>query len=204
MVELPDGITTSNGIWYHTTSTEIKNYIPGLLKKYSIEEIVKNADYWVNSSNGMALVLYLGLTAVGISALISSIIALLFFIIWHYNTSAFVTPLLNPVMRLFDFDGFLYLSTAAVLIWFSFNSWYAEMWAGLALFFLFKVGLLKMLLKWIASKRKSNKAEHQDRILNMLLMRYGIKEGLYGGSVKDMQKNLIKTMNYHKTRKKKK
>lgn len=201
MVELPDGITTSNGNWYHTTSAEIKKYVPGLLKKHSIEDIVKNADYWVGSSNGMALILYLILAATGISALVSALIAVIFFVVWHYNTSAFVIPVLNPVVRLFDLDGFLYVSTAGVLIWFSFNEQYSAMWVGLLLFFLFKVGLLKLLMKWLASKSKKNKPEQQDRILNMLLVRYGMKEGLYSGNVQSMQNNLIKTINYHKTKK---
>lgn len=204
MVELPDGITTSNGNWYHITGKQVQEYIPGLLKKYSIEKIIKNADYWVSSSNGLALILYLVLALVGIDAFISSVISILFFIFWHFNTSAFVTPMFNFVMKLFDFDGFLYIASAGSLIYLSMQGEYTAMWMGLVLFFLFKVGLLKLLLKWIASKKSTGKVEYQDRILNMLLVRYGLKEGIYSGDIQGMQDSLIKTINYHKTKKKNK
>ncbi|OAN63989.1 hypothetical protein A8B79_14475 [Balneola sp. EhC07] len=204
MVELPDGITTSNGNWYHTTSEAIQQYIPGLLKKHEIGKIIKNADHWVGSCNGISLILYLVLVLLGVDAFLSAGIALLFFLFWYYNTSAFVTPVLNAVARLFHFDGFLYVATAASLIYLSMQGVLTATWVGLGLFFLFKVGLLKMLLTWISSKRSAQKATHQDRILNMLLLRYGIKEGLYSGNIQSMQDSLFKTVNYHKTRKKNK
>ena len=204
MVELPDGITTSNGNWYHTTSKDIQEYVPGLLKKHSIEKIVKNADYWVSSANGLALILYLVLALLGNNAMISAFISVLFFLLWHFNTSAFVTPMLNPIVRLFDFDGFLYITSAVVLIYLSMQGKQTAMWIGLLLFFLFKVGLLKLLINFINSKRQQTGTEHQDRILNMLLVRYGIKEGIYSGNVQGMQDSLFKTINYHKTKKKNK
>ncbi|MFY0683720.1 MAG: hypothetical protein JXR20_04145 [Balneola sp.] len=202
MVELPDGITTSNGNWYHTTSDNIQEYIPGLLKKHEIEKIIKNADYWVSSPNGMSLILYLILVLSGVGAFISAGISVIFFLFWYFNTSAFVTPMLNSVARLFDFDGFLYVATAASLIYIAMQGGQTAMWIGLVLFFLFKVGLLKMLMKWISSRKDAKVAERQDRILNMLLVRYGIKEGLYSGDIQNMQDSLFKTINYHKNRKK--
>lgn len=204
MVELPDGITTSNGNWYHTTSEAIQQYIPGLLKKHEIGKIIKNADHWVGSCNGISLILYMVLVLFSVDAFLSAGIALLFFLFWYYNTSAFVTPVLNAVARLFHFDGFLYVATAASLIYLSMQGGLTATWVGLGLFFLFKVGLLKMLLTWISSKRSVEKAARQDRILNMLLLRYGIKEGLYSGNIQSMQDSLFKTVNYHKTRKKNK
>ena len=204
MVELPDGITTSNGNWYYTTSQNIEKYIPGLLKKHDLERIIKRADHWVSSPNGASLMLYLTMILLGVDALLSGAISLVTFMILYFNTSAIVTPLLNPLAQLFDFDGFLYVAAAASLIYVSMQGEQTAMWIGLFLFFLFKVGLLKMLIKWIQSKKSSAKASREDRILNMLLIRYGMKEGLYSGNIKDMQDYLLKTVNYHKTRKKKK
>lgn len=202
MVELPDGITTSNGNWYHTTGEHIEKYIPGLLKKYDIEKIIKNADYWVSIPNGLSLILYLILILIGVDAFVSGGIAFIVYFTHYFNTSTFVMPWLNPIARLLDFDGFLYLATAATLIYVSMQGDHTAMWIGLFLFFLFKVGLLKMLLKWIQSKKANTKATREDRILNMLLIRYGMKEGLYSGTIKEMQDSLLETVNYHKTRKK--
>jgi len=204
MVELPDGITTSNGNWYHTTADNIEKYISGLLKRHSIEKIIKSADHWVSSPNGFSFILYLILILVGVNAFLSAGISLFIFFGFYFNTSAFVAIWLNPVARLFDFDGFLYVAAASALIYVSMQGEQSAMWVGLFLFFLFKVGLLKMLVKWIQSKRKNSKTSREDKILNMLLIKYGMKEGLYSGNIKQMQDSLLNTVNYHKTRKKKK
>ncbi len=203
MVEMPNGISTSNGNWYNTTQGQIENYIPGLLKKVSLEEIIKNADNWVSSTNGMALILYLVLALAGGDPRVSFLISVVFFFFWYINTSAFVTPVLNQAMRLFNFDGFVYLSAAGVLIYFSLNDNQLGTWLGLGLFFLFKVGLLSLGLKWFSSKSAKPTFTREDRILNMLLIKYGMKEGMYSGGIQEMQDSLFKTINYHKTRKKK-
>jgi hypothetical protein len=204
MVELPDGITTSNGNWYHTTTDNIEKYISGLLNRHSIEKIIKSADHWVSCPNGFSFILYLILILVGVNPFLSAGISLFIFFGFYFNTSAFVATWLNPVARLFDFDGFLYVAAASALIYVSMQGQQTAMWLGLLLFFLFKVGLLKMLLKWVQSKKLKPKASREDRILNMLLIRYGMKEGLYSGNIKQMQDSLLNTVNYHKTRKKKK
>lgn len=204
MVELSDGITTSAGNWYRTSSEYIEKYIPGLLKEVELEEIIKNADYWVSGSNGLSMMLYLVLVMLGVSPIASSVSALIFFLIWYSNTSAFVNPSLNGIIKVLNMDGVLYVSTAAVLIYCSMEGNTVATWLGLILFFLFKVGLLSLSLKWIAKKSKKEKVDREDRILNMLLVRYGMREGLYTGNVQQMQDELINTVNYHKTRKKKK
>ncbi|WP_018127870.1 hypothetical protein [Balneola vulgaris] len=201
MMELQDGITTSSGNWYHTNSKQINNYIPGLLKKFKVEDIIKNADHWVASANGFSLVVYLILALLGVNPYLSGIISLLFFVMWYRNTSAFAYPGLNSLARLLNFDGFIYVISGASLIWLGMSGAYVATWIGLVMFFLFKVGLLQLGMKWL--DKKSDKAERQDKILNMLLIRYGMKEGLMSGKIEDMQKSLINTVNYHKTRKKK-
>ena len=60
-----------------------------------------------------------------------------------------------------------------------------------------------MLVKYLKSKSSRPLVPHEDRVLNMLLIRYGMKEGILTGSVNKMQDELVRITNYHKTRKKK-
>ena len=53
MLEMGSGITTSNGFWYHINLKQINEYIPGLEKKISIYSIIKIADAWVLSADGI-------------------------------------------------------------------------------------------------------------------------------------------------------
>lgn len=211
MVELSDGITTSNGNWYHITSEKIEKYTPGLLKKYSIEKIIKEADAWVKSADGLSLLLFFMLSYLSVSPLLAAILAVAFFFIWYFNTSAFLNLVSSPVVKLVTTDGFVYTVTGALLIGISFAETIATygisvdfdaLWYGLVLFFLFKVGLLRLIIKFFQSKTSKPVIEMPDRILNMLLIRYGMREGILTGKISEMQDRLIEVANYHKTKKK--
>ena len=203
MAEMPGGISTSNGNWYHITRESIEAYVPGLLKEHNLEKIIRQADDWVNSSNGLSLFLYLLLAFAGVEPVLTFGLSLIFFLFWYLNTSAFVSIIFSPVVKLLNLDGFVYVVSTAVLIYFAWQEQFTALWLGIVLFFLFKVGLLNLILKLYSSKRESTKPEMNDRVLNMLLIRYGMKEGLMPEKIQKMQDDLIETANYHKTRKKK-
>lgn len=211
MMELSDGITTSDGNWYHITTDQIKKYVPGLLKEYPLELIIKEADSWVKSADGLSLFLFFILAYLSVTPWIAAIASIGFFLFWYFNTSAFVFLSASPLMKTITNDGFVYVVTAALLIGITFTEFlsglgmsvdFTALWYGLGLFFLFKVGLLRLLVKFIQSKTGSREVQMQDRILNMLLIRYGLKTGTLTGNVQKMQDELIEIANYHKTRKK--
>lgn len=211
MMELSDGITTSNGNWYHITTEQIKKYVPGLLTEYPLEDLVRKADDWLKSADGLSLFLYFILVYCSVTSSVAAVISMAFFLFWYFNTSAFVTPVLSPVMKVITNDGVVYMVTAFLLIGISFNDTlqqyginveFQALWYGIALFFLFKVGLLRLLIRFMYSRRQLEGPQMQDRILNMLLIRYGMKTGTLTRGVQQMQDELIKMANYHKTRKK--
>jgi hypothetical protein len=116
-------------------------------------------------------------------------------------------------MLIFSNDGFLYALSAVLLIGISIGGTPLELlsleidtsaiWYGIALIFLFKVGLLRLLLKFLSARFSKDSIERHDRILNMLLIRYGMHHGILTKGVNEMQDELIRLRNYHKTRKKK-
>ncbi len=207
MMELPDGITTSNGNWYHITSEQIEKYTPGLLKRYPIEKIIKEADAWVKSADGLSLFLYFILVYLSVTPWLAAFISIVFFLIWYFNTSAFLNIASSPLVKLVTMDGFVYTVTGVLLIGIAFSEsltiygisvGFNALWFGLGLFFLFKVGLLRLLVKFVQSKSSKPTVEMQDRILNMLLIRYGMKSGILTGRINEMQDRLYDVANYHK------
>ncbi len=211
MMELSDGITTSNGNWYHITSEQIEKYTPGLLKKYPIERIIKEADAWVKSADGLSLLLFFLLVYISVTPWIAALASIAFFLIWYFNTSAFLFLAASPVIKLITTDGFAYVASCVLLMGIAFNEFisaygisvdFSALWFGLILFFLFKVGLLRLLIRLIQSRGSGSDIEIQDRVLNMLLIRYGMKSGILTGKISEMQDRLIDIANYHKTRKK--
>lgn len=212
MMELPDGITTSNGNWYHINSEQIEEYAPGLLKEYPIERIIKEADAWVKSADGLSLFFYFFLVYLSVSAWLATILAIGFFLIWFFNTSAFLNLASTPIIKLLITDGFVYITSTVLLIGIAFSQNlepfgisvdFNALWYGIILFFLFKVGLLRLLIKLFQSKSAKPSVTLPDRVLNMLLIRYGMKSGKMTGKINEMQDRLLEVANYHKTRKKK-
>ena len=212
MLELPDGITTSDGNWYHITTKQIEKYIPGLLKHRPIEWIIKEADAWVKSADGLSLMLYFVLAFAGVVPWLASGICIGFYFLWYFNTSAFVNLAASGIMKILNKDGVVYTVSAMLFIGIAYNSAIQSLGVsvgmdaltpGIILFFLFKVGLLRLSIKFIQSRTELKGIEMQDRILNMLLIRYGMKEGTLTNDIKKMQDDLIEMANYHKSRKKK-
>lgn len=214
MMEMGDGITTSNGLWYHINEKQINTYVPGLLKKMPLKRIVKQADAWTLSADGLSLLLYFLLVYITVSPLLAAGISLLFYLFWYYNTSALVNVRLSKVMVMFANDGFMYGLSALLLIgitvnntlqtlFFNFDVPFSAVWYGIVLVFLFKVGLLRYFLKYLAAKSDKPFVALHDRVLNMLLIRYGMKYGILTKTVSQMQDELIRLANYHKIRKKK-
>ena len=213
MMEMGDGITTSNGSWYHINSEQIEKYVPGLLKKRPLQLIVKEADAWVKSADGLSLFLFFILAYLSVTPWLAALISIAFFLFWYFNTSAFVMVAASPIMKLVTNNGFVYITTATLMFGVAWNEFlttfglsvnFSALWYGIVLIFLFKVGLLRLLVRFIQSKTSNSGVEMQDRILNMLLIRYGMKTGTLTKNVEQMENDLIELSNYHKTRKKKK
>ena len=213
MLELPDGITTSNGNWYHITREGIKKYVPGLLKKHPLEKVIEEADAWVKSADGIALMLYFILAAFSVSPFIATLISLGCYFMWYFNTGVFVNILTTPLIKMLSKDGVVYTPSALFLMgvslqdaisWFDVDISFNAIWYGLVLFFLYKVGLLRLLLQFLQKKVMGlPEVSKEDRILNMLLIRYGMKMGVLTGKVNEMEKELIRIINYHKKNKNK-
>ncbi|MBD3616465.1 MAG: hypothetical protein HUJ22_07820 [Gracilimonas sp.] len=212
MLELPDGITTSNGNWYHITRDGIENYVPGLLKNRPLERIIQEADAWVKSSDGFSLMLFFIVVFFGVTPWLAAAISLVFYFLWYFNTGVFVNVTSTPIAKLLNKDGVVYGVSAIFLIGISINEITAGMgisvefnaiWYGLILFFLYKVGLLRLMIEFTRKKFFGQpKVSKEDRILNMLLIRYGMKYGILTGEVNEMEKELVRIVNYHKQKKK--
>lgn len=212
MMEMPDGITTSNGSWFRITSKQINEYVPGLLKRTPLESIIRQADAWILCADAISLLLYFLLVFLTVTPVYAFVVALMVYFFLFYNSSAIVSVGISKLLVLISNDGFLYGLSAVLLIGISLQSTLLAsfsmsvdlnaIWYGIILLFLFKVGLLRLLLKWIDSKSSKAKIDRQDRILNLLLIRYGMHHGILTKSVNEMQDELIRLQNYHKTRKK--
>lgn len=175
-VESPAGIFTTAGHWFHTTHDQIEEYAPGLMESFSLGELLKDAEEWVTSSDSVSLVIFLVLSLF-MNCVIAGIVALVFFPLWHYNKSAFVSFASTKVIKLLNIEMLLVLLAVLVISLKGMDGEYLQVVLGFLFFFLFKFGWLRSLVdKWKGDQLKG--IPLNDRIMRMLIIKYALHEGI--------------------------
>jgi hypothetical protein len=184
-IETKLGIVSRKGDWFHTTSVHIEKFVPGLLKKRPLEDLMEDAIAWVRSADSLAMSLLLVLLLF-IHPLFAAAIVLAFHFFWYRFKSAFVTVFMSKILKVANSDGFLFITSAIILSYLAMDGKYLAMAIGLVFFFLLKLGLLKRLWDKV-EVRKSNKLSLNDRIFKMILVKYGMHYNAEPTEVKQME-----------------
>lgn len=193
ILETPYSTVTSGGHWFHATRETVKEYVPGLLKKFSFEELIAKAIVWIDSADSLALILYF-LLAYMVDVWFAALGAFLFHYIWYHQKSAFVNTLFTPILSLFNRDFFQLLIAAVMLSFMGISGMYTAVIVGMLFFFLFKVGLLRRLWDWVETKRDNKKLPLNDRVLKMVLIRYSLYENMPPSEIEKMDQQVQKAI----------
>ncbi|MEX2600805.1 MAG: hypothetical protein WD355_04095 [Balneolaceae bacterium] len=177
ILETGTATVTSGGHWFHATREKVDQFIPGLLKRQPYEKLIQDAVVWIESADSLALLLFFLLVFLA-GTTVATVAALLFYFIWYFNKSAFVALILTPVLRLLNSDVIQIGVAALALSVLGMNGVYAGVGIGILFFFLFKVGLMRLFLGWLMSKRAGAGLPLNDRVLKIILVRYAYKEDL--------------------------
>lgn len=177
ILETPYSTVTSGGHWFHATRESVREYVPGLFKKYSFEELIAKSVVWIDSADSLALIIYF-ILAYLTEVWISAVAAFIFHYAWYHQKSAFVNIVFTPILSIINKDFFQLLLAAVVLSFMGISGMYAAAIVGMVYFFLFKVGLLRRLWDWIGAKKDQKKIPLNDRVLKMVLIRYSLYENM--------------------------
>lgn len=183
------GIVTRTGDWFHTTSEQIKKFVPGLLEERSLDQLVEEAIAWVRSADSLALTILLVLILF-IHPVLAGTIAIAFHFFWYRSKSAFVTIYLGKLLKLMNTDGYLLITTLVVISAVGMNGQYLAAGIGLVFFFLMKLGLLKMLWDKI-DEGVEKKLSLNDRVFKMILVKYSMHYNLSPGEVDQMEDKFV-------------
>ncbi len=194
---------TSGGHWFHATRETVEKYVPGLLDRHEYEKLVMDAVTWIESTDSLALILYFALVF-WMPGWIAAILALGFWFWWFYNKSAFVNITLTPLMKLFNHDAFQIGLAAIALSFLGIMGYYQAVLFGIIYFFLFKVGLLRLMIDRMMSKREIKGLPLNDRVFKMVLVRYSIYEDLTSHEVSGIEEGLKEAVLNFKERRSKK
>lgn len=202
ILETPFSTVTSNGHWFHATRETVEKYVPGLLKKYSYEDLITKSVSWIDSADSIAMLLYFAL-AFTMNPWVAIITAPLFHYWWYQNKSAFVNIPFLSIVKLINKDLFQLLVAAVVLSFMGISGMYLAVSFGILYFFLFKVSLLRRLWDKLDSSGKKEKLPLNDRVLKMVLIKYALYEDMPPVEVERLENHVRQAVVDFNTKKKK-
>jgi hypothetical protein len=205
ILETPFSTVTSGGHWFHATRETVEEFVPGLLKKYSFEDLIVKAVTWIDSADSISMILFFVL-AFTTNAWIAAIAAFVFHYWWYHNKSAFVNTVFTSVISLLNRDFVQLLIAAVALSFMGINGMYLAVTFGIIYFFLFKIGLLRRFWDKLDSGKSEEKLPLNDRVLKMILVRYSLYENMPPVEVEKLDRHVqqaVLDFNAKKKRKKK-
>lgn len=187
-VETDLGIVTRRGEWFFITSERLKEFVPGLLEVKSLEELIREAQAWVQSTGGLSITLMMALLLL-VNPWIALAAAVLFHGFWYANKSAFVIRNMTGLFRLLNSDGYQMLLSLAVLSLLAVRGYYLALAVGLLFFFVSKLRLLEWCWQKLGLGRKGGMTRN-DRVLRMVIIRHALHEDLAPSEVQQMEERL--------------
>lgn len=180
---------TSGGHWFNATSQTVDEFVPGLLEKHSFDKLISKAVLWIDSTDSIALLLYFILVFTT-DTILAAAVALLFHIWWYFYKSAFVNLLFMPVINILNKDFTQLLIAAVALSFLGINENYLGLLIGVIYLFLFKVGLLRLLLNKILQGKMKSGLPLNDKVFKMVLIRYAMYEDIAPPEVEKLDKHV--------------
>jgi hypothetical protein len=202
ILETPFSTVTSNGHWFHATRETIRDYVPGLMKIYTFEDLISKAVTWIDSADSLAMIFFFVLAFL-INPWIAAVVVLVFHYMWYHQKSAFVNIAATPFLKLINRDFFQLLTAAVVLSFMGISGMYTAVIAGIVLFFLFKIGLLRRLWDKLDVNRNNGKLPLNDRTLKMVLVRYSMYQNIPPREIEKIDKHVQQAIIDYNRKKKK-
>lgn len=202
ILESPVSTISSAGHWFFATRKTVEQYVPGILKKHSFEELIRKSILWIDSSDSLAMFLYFALAFV-INPWIAAGLTFLFHVWWYFNKSAFVSISALPILKIVHHEFVQLLVAGLLLSLMGMSGMYLALLFGIIFFFLFKIGLLRRFWDRFDKKKVKGKLPLNDRVLKMLLVRYSIKENIEPEEVKRLEQHVQDAVIKFNTKKKK-
>lgn len=193
-LDTPAGIITPKGHVFKTTEELLKKHAAPLFETYTVGSMLEKAVTWIESTDGVGIVLsliFLLLFPWPIAVMLTLTMAF----VWHVGKTSLAGPGLNGLIKILQYDIAQFLIAVAPLSWFGMAGMYGHLVAGIALFIVFKFGLIRSLAGKIRpDETQSGKPGLNDKVLNMLITRYSIREGITLPNIRQMEYDILNAM----------
>ncbi len=201
-VEMPEGIFTSDGIWYHTTVKDLVTFAPVIIEKMGLESLFQKAGDWSRLPVTLTvwtlpcLLLVFGPLPAAIgSVLVYGVMSILAPNVVLYSLIAPIRFMNHPIAQ-----GLLFVM---VLSFFASSGQFSSLGIGLIGFVLLRWQVITAIFDFVGKKMNlsSAKTPIHDRILKSVLVSASRKYGAPLTELDRMEKRMIEIMTYHKQKK---
>ncbi|MDA1027523.1 MAG: hypothetical protein O3B41_00500 [Bacteroidetes bacterium] len=199
-VEMPGGIFTSDGIWYHTTVRDLESYSPDIIKKLGLQTLFQKAGDWSR------LPVTLTVWALPCLLLILSPIPAVLVSFFLFLVMSFLAPnvvvygLVGPI-RFMNHPIVQGLLFVMAMSYFASSGQMAAVGSGVIGFVLLRWQILTVLVDLVSKRARPTQIPIHDRILKNVLVSASRKYGAPLFELDRMEKRMIEIMTYHKNRK---
>ena len=202
ILETPFGILAPGGRWYFISRQQIEEYTPGLLQKYPLELLLKIADRWIQSSTILSLITFTVLFFVEVDIYTAFGCSILTFLIWSGMKSAFITKGTSSFINLIGGNIFIYVYSLVFFSYLGMNAFYDYLLMVFILFILVKFPILRAIKNKVSYMLKGDQLKsEEDRVFNMILIKYAMSEGILTKGVKAMETQLFDLIHYNRQHK---
>ena len=172
-VELPTGIFTASGVWFHTSEASLREFALEVVELIGLEKLLDDAIVWTRSSDAVAALTFIAsLEALGPVAAV--LIGLLSFYFWYTFIPVLVSPMFTPVMRVLGsvaFQGLVYIVVLSLIA--NAGNPIASI-VGLGWFLSLRWGLIAKGVVALSKKIGEAELPKPDAVLRSLIIRYAI------------------------------
>jgi len=198
-VELPGGIFTSDGLWFHTSEEDLLSFAPDVIHRYGLESLLRKAADW-NALPVTMSVLSLGLLLLVSAPWQAATAAVLILFFLSVVSPSSVLLGLIPIMKKLNHPIIQGLLFVLILSFLAANSQMVALTVGLVGFVFLRWQIVGRVLSPViqALRLRLSPLDAPDLILRNILLRAALKHGDEIGELAAMQRRMLEIMNYRK------
>lgn len=198
-VDLPNGIFTLEGVWFHTRLEDLKEFCGELLDRVPLETLLRGAAAWLRSPGTMSLWLFL-LGLLWRSTPTAVLAGVVGFLGWSILSPGIVLRPLVTVSRLLQHPLVVGAAYIVGLSWVSSGGGTLGVVTGLGWFILVRWGVVERIAAPLVSTIQSRlyRLDPADQILRGLIIRHALAHRISLGDLGAMERRILEIANRHR------
>ncbi len=198
-VDLPNGIFTLDGVWFHTRIQDLEAFAGPVLEKVSLKQLLRDAGSWFRSP--MAVSLWAMLAALMFKSLGVAIVAgVTAFVGWTMLSPGIVFRPLVAAHRILGHPMAVGVAYVLGLSWLSSGGDIAPVVVGLVWFVGLRWGILARMLDPVLEPLldRMYRLQSPDQILRSLIIRHALAHRISIGDLDEMERRMLEIANRHR------